>query len=78
MNEGLSEVIGPFPVPPPRDTRERNGDPGRREEATDTQYIHPITRFQSVIVMGGQSIILTTLTDGPAFPGTDDQRLRGG
>ena len=33
----------------------------RREEATGTQYIHPITRFPSIIVIGGQSIILTTL-----------------
>src|SRR5271165_3688361 len=36
----------------------------RREEATGTQYIHPIARFPSIIVIGGQSIILTTLTDG--------------
>src|SRR5262249_32582977 len=37
------------------------------EEATGTQYIHPITRFPSIIVIGGQSIILTTLnaTDPP-------------
>src|SRR5271165_5683724 len=34
----------------------------RREEATGTQYIHPITRFPSIIVIGGQSIILTTLS----------------
>ena len=34
----------------------------RREEATGTQYIHPIARFPSIIVIGGQSIILTTLT----------------
>ena len=32
------------------------------EEATGSQYIHPITRFPSIIVIGGQSIILTTLT----------------
>ena len=32
------------------------------EEATGTQYIHPITRFPSIIVIGGQSIILTTLS----------------
>src|SRR5271166_1381244 len=31
------------------------------EEATGTQYIHPIARFPSIIVIGGQSIILTTL-----------------
>ena len=34
----------------------------RREEATGTQYIHRITRFPSIIVIGGQSMILTTLT----------------
>jgi hypothetical protein len=33
----------------------------RREDATATPYIHPITRFPSIIVIGGQSIILTTL-----------------
>jgi hypothetical protein len=32
------------------------------EEATGTQYIHPITRYPSIIVIGGQSSILTTLT----------------
>ena len=32
------------------------------EEATGTQYIHPIARFPSIIVIGGQSIISTTLT----------------
>jgi len=31
------------------------------EEATGTQYIHPIARFPSIIMIGGQSIILTTL-----------------
>ena len=36
----------------------------RREEATGTQYIHPITRFPSIIMIGGQSIILTTLRFG--------------
>ena len=29
------------------------------EEATGTQYIHPIAGFPSIIVIGGQSIILT-------------------
>src|SRR5262249_20285428 len=32
------------------------------EEATGTRYIHPITRFPSIIVIGSQSITLTTLT----------------
>jgi hypothetical protein len=31
------------------------------EEATDTQYIHPITRFPWIFVIGSRSIILTTL-----------------
>jgi integrase/recombinase XerD len=30
MNEGLSEIIGLFPVPSPRDKRERNDDPGQK------------------------------------------------
>jgi hypothetical protein len=30
INEGLSEIIGPFPVPPPRDKRERNDDAGQK------------------------------------------------
>jgi hypothetical protein len=29
INEGLVEIIGPFPVPPPGDKRQRNDDPGR-------------------------------------------------
>jgi len=33
----------------------------RREDVAGTQYIHPITRFPSIIVIGGVSIILTTL-----------------
>ena len=59
---GLSEIFGPFPVPPPRDKRERTTIRDRREEATGTKYIHPIARFPSNIVIGGQSILLTTLT----------------
>jgi hypothetical protein len=42
----------------------------RRKQATGTQYIHPIARFPSIIVIGGLPIILTTLTrdkcSGPA------------
>ena len=30
INEGLSEIIGPCPVPSPRDLRERNDDPGQK------------------------------------------------
>src|SRR5271169_3941145 len=30
INEGLSEIIGPFPVPSHRDKRERNDDPGQK------------------------------------------------
>ena len=33
-NEGLSEIDGPFPVPPPRDNRERNDNQEQREETT--------------------------------------------
>ena len=36
----------------------------RREEATGTQYIHPVTWFRPIIVIEGQSIILTTLMPG--------------
>jgi hypothetical protein len=32
-------------------------------EATGTQYVHPTTRFPSIILIGGQSIILTTLRE---------------
>jgi hypothetical protein len=38
----------------------------RREEAPGTQYIRPITRFPSIIVIAGQPIILTTLNLGDA------------
>jgi hypothetical protein len=30
INEGLSEIIGPFPVPSPGDKWERNDDPGQK------------------------------------------------
>jgi hypothetical protein len=40
INEGLSEIIGPFPVPPPRDTRERNDDQGQKRSGL--RYYHPL------------------------------------
>ncbi len=30
INEGQSEIIGPFPVPPPGNKRDRNDDPGQK------------------------------------------------
>jgi hypothetical protein len=48
-------------VPPPRDKRERNDDPGQKRGCHRYSVIHPITRFPSIILIGGQSIILTTL-----------------
>ena len=56
---GLSEIIGPFPVPPPRDKRERNDDPGQKRRGHRYSVHSAITRFPSIIVIGGQSIILT-------------------
>ena len=60
-NEGLSEIDGPFPVPPPRDNRERNDDQEQREEATGTSAVCK-PRLPSIIVIGSRSIIVTTLT----------------
>ena len=39
IDEGLSEIMGPFPVPPPRNKRERNDDPGQKKEATGTTVL---------------------------------------
>ncbi len=39
INEGLSEIIGPFPVPPPGDKRDRNDDP--RQEQRGHRYYRP-------------------------------------
>jgi len=61
INGGLSEISGAFPVPPPRDSRERNGKPGHREEATGTPAIGK-RWFPSITVIGAMSIIVTTLT----------------
>ena len=60
-NEGLSEIDGPFPFPPPRDNRERNDDQEQREEATGTSAVCK-PRLPSIIVIGSRSIIVTTLT----------------
>jgi len=40
INEGLSEMIGPFPVPSPRDMRERNDDPGQKRRG-HRYSVHP-------------------------------------
>ena len=60
INEGLSEINGAFPVPPPRESRERNDNPELREEAIGISAVckpqHP-----SIIVIGSRSIIVTTL-----------------
>ena len=62
-NEGLSEIDGPFPVPPPRDNRERNDNQEQREEATGTSAVcKPL--LPSIIVIGSRPIIVTTLTVG--------------
>src|SRR5271157_4053507 len=53
----------------------------RREEATGTQHIHPIARFPSIIVIGGQSIILTTLSCPAKYrrlQGCSDERVARG
>ena len=63
INEGLSEINGPFPVPPPRDNRERNDDQEQREEATGTSAVCK-PRLPSIIAIGTRSIIVTTLTAG--------------
>jgi hypothetical protein len=74
INDCLSEIIGPFPVPPLEISGNGTTIPDRREEATGTQHIHPITRFPSIIVIGGQSIILTTLNPFLPWKMTDEQR----
>ena len=60
INEGLSEIHGAFPVPPPRESRERNDNPESREEATGTSAVCK-PRLPSIIVIGSRSIIVTTL-----------------
>jgi hypothetical protein len=62
INEGLSEIIGPFPVPSPRDKRERNDDPGQKKKRPPVLSTSIQSRdLHRSIVIGGQSIILTTL-----------------
>ena len=61
INECLSEIDGTFPVPRPRDNRERNGDQEQREEATGNSAVCK-PRLLSIIVIGTTSIIVTTLT----------------
>ena len=43
ITEGLSEIIGPFPVPAPRDMRERNDDPGQKRRG-HRYSTHPSNR----------------------------------
>ncbi len=60
VNEGLSGIIGQFPVPPPGNKRDRNDDPGKKEEATGTTVLcRP--RLTSIIVIGIRSILVATL-----------------
>jgi hypothetical protein len=47
INEGLSEIIGPFPVPSPRDKRERNEDPGQ-ERRGHRYSTHPSNHTISI------------------------------
>ena len=61
INEGLSEINLAFPVPAPRDNRERNDDQDQRVEATGTSAVCK-PRLPSIIVIGSRSIIVTTLT----------------
>ena len=69
INDGLSEINGAFPVPPPRDNRERNDDKEKREEATSTSALCK-PRLPSIIVIGSRSIIVTTLIfEGPGLRG---------
>ena len=60
INEGLSEINGAFPVPPPGDKRGWNDDQDQREEATGTWAVCK-PRLPSIIVIGSRSIIVTTL-----------------
>ena len=73
-NEGLSEIDGPFPVPPPRDNRERNDNQEQREEATGTSAVcKPL--LPSIIVIGSRPTIVTTLTlQGMTIPENRKQR----
>jgi hypothetical protein len=60
LNGGLSKVIGAFPVPPSSDERERNDDPGHRDEVTGTTALcRP--RLTSIIAIRRRSLIVTTL-----------------
>jgi hypothetical protein len=47
INEGLSEIIGPFPVPSPRDKRERNDDPGQKRRG-HRYSVHPSNHTISI------------------------------
>jgi hypothetical protein len=46
VNDGLSEIIGPFPVPSQRDKRERNDDPGQKREGH--RYSRPLQTTASI------------------------------
>ncbi len=47
INEGPSEIIGPFPVPSPKDKRERNDDPGQKRRG-HRYTVHPSNRTISI------------------------------
>ncbi len=47
INDCLSEIIGPFPVPPPRDKRERNDDPGQKGRG-HRYSVHPSNHTVSI------------------------------
>jgi hypothetical protein len=61
INEGLNEIDGAFPVPPPGDNRERNDDQDQREEAAGTWAVCK-SRLPSIIVIECRSIIVTTVS----------------
>jgi hypothetical protein len=61
INDGLSEINGAFPVPPPRKSRERNDNPESREAATGVSVVCK-QRLPSIIVIGSRSINVTSLT----------------
>ena len=64
INEGLSEINGAFPVPPPSESKERNDNPESREEAIGIWAVCK-PRLPSIIAIGSRSIIVTTLNATP-------------
>ena len=61
INQGLSEIIGPFPVPSPRDMWEWIDDPGHKRRG-DRYSVHLSNHAIPIDYRDrGQSITLTTL-----------------